>query len=388
MTAAPLKPSQRLWILKHKLIPKLQYQLVLGETTLGYLRQIDCTLRSALRRWLKLPHDTPKAAFYADVRDGGLGVSCFEHTIPPLKLRRFSSMAFSNDPIVREVCQIPWFKRELAKWSKPTHHAGLLMSTPELRRSAFKHSLTAESADGRGLRDAALVDGQHTWLDEGSTLLSGAKYSASIGVRLGTLPTRARSSRGRPSPGWCDCCGAPTVENLYHVLQTCPRTHGPRIARHDRILSEVSKAFTRLGYKVMVEPHFQTHQGLRKPDLLVWGRDDQQSVVIDVAVSADNLPDPDTRHWDKVRYYSQYVEIASGVEAITGTRPEFSSVTLNWRGLFSPASAADLRRLGFTTRDLGLLATITVEQGAVIHRIFNTSTMVSHRGRSLRGHVR
>lgn len=63
---------------------------------------------------------------------------------------------------------------------------------------------------------------------------------------------------------------------------------------------------------------------------------------------------------------------------------EFSSVTLNWRGLFSPRSAADLRSLGFTQRDIGLIAAITVEQGAVIHRVFNTSTMVTHHERGLR----
>ena len=279
---------------------------------------------------------------------------------------------------------MPWFQGQITKWSRPNTYAGLLMSTPELRRAAFKHSLIADTADGRGLRDAALVPGQHSWLDEGHCLLSGAKFAAALGVRLGTLPTRGRSARGRPVPGWCDCCGSPTVENLYHVLQTCPRTHRPRIDRHNRIQSVVSDVFTRKGYKVMGEPHFMTKQGLRKPDLLVYKEDKTHSIVLDVAVSADNLPDPDTRHWDKVRYYSQYEEISLAVEGIAGIRPEYSSVTLNWRGLFSPASAADLQRWGFTQRDIGLIAAITVEQGAVIHRIFNTSTHVTHRALGLR----
>ena len=385
LTAAPLKPAQRLWILKQKLIPKLQYQLVLGETSAGYLRFVDCTIRSALRRWLKLPNDTSKAAFYADVKDGGLGILSFEHVIPSLKIRRFSTMSSSTDPIVRAVCSLPWFQREMDKWRKPTLHAGLLTATPQLRRQAFKHDLTAVKVDGRGLRDASLVDGQHAWLDAGNAVMSGAKFSAAIGVRLGTLPTRGRGSRGRPGSGFCDCCGPTVVEHLYHVLQTCPRTHGPRIARHDRILSEVAKMFGRIGYKTLVEPHFKTVQGLRKPDLLVYG-EGKPSVILDVAVSTDNLPDPDSRHWDKVRYYSQYEEISAGVELISGTRPEFSSVTLNWRGLFSPSSAADLRRLGLTLRDIGLLAMITVEQGAIIHRVFNTSTMVTHRAHGLRAH--
>ena len=53
-------------------------------------------------------------------------------------------------------------------------------------------------------------------------------------------------------------------------------------------------------------------------------------------------------------------------------------------GLFSPASAADLRSFGFTERDIGFIAALVVEQGAVIHRVFNTSTHVVHHARGLR----
>ena len=388
VTAAPLKPQQRLWILRNKLLPKLQYALVLGEASLTVLRHVDCTVRAAVRKWLKLPNDTPKSAFYADVRDGGLGVQSFEHVIPSLKVRRFCNISSSSDPVVREVCRFPWFRREIAKWRKPTTLGGLLTTSTALRRQAFAHDLLSK-VDGAGLRDAPLVQGQHSWLVSGNSMMSGAKFCAAVGLRLGTLPTRARGTRGRPEKsGWCDCCGPGHVEQLTHVLQVCPRTHGPRIARHDRVLSEVAKVFSRLGYQCTVEPHLRTPVGLRKPDLVVYG-EGKPCVVLDVAITKCNLLTPDQRHIDKQRYYAQpdnpANSISTQVEALTGQAPViYSSCVLNWRGLFSPASAADLRSFGFTERDIGFIAALVVEQGAVIHRVFNTSTHVVHHARGLR----
>ena len=54
----------------------------------------------------------------------------------------------------------------------------------------------------------------------------------------------------------------------------------------------------------------------------------------------------------------------------------FSSITLNWRGIYSPGSASDLRLLGLTKEDLTFLAAVCVEQGAIIHRLHQRSTVV------------
>ena len=78
--------------------------------------------------------------------------------------------------------------------------------------------------------------------------------------------------------------------------------------------------------------------------------------------------------WNKVEFYSKHDEIVRSVEALTGKQPTFSSITINWRGCFSPQSALDLKTVGFTEADLGLLSAITVEQGAIIHRLFKCST--------------
>ena len=65
--------------------------------------------------------------------------------------------------------------------------------------------------------------------------LNGQAYIGAIKIRGNLVATALRSARGRPQTDVrCDCCGRP--ENLPHILQSCPRTHTSRIARHDKIV--------------------------------------------------------------------------------------------------------------------------------------------------------
>ena len=56
---------------------------------------------------------------------------------------------------------------------------------------------------------------------------------------------------------------------------------------------------------------FPTRRGNFKPDLVAWNR--VQAVVIEVMVTSDNLPDPNTAHMEKVNKYSPLEEITSCV---------------------------------------------------------------------------
>ena len=373
LSRAPLKPQQRLWILRVKVIPALYHQLVLADPTKGYLKFLDNTIRAAVRRWTRLPRDTPLPAFYADPADGGLGLDSLELRVPTMKARRLLKLGTSADPVVREVGKLPSFRKELSKWTKPVEYRGLLAATKPMRRQALAHALY-ESVDGKGLRHSALVPSAHAWVTSGTSLITGRKFNASLGVRLNCLPTRLRAARGRPTANTsCDCCGPGVKESLSHVLQVCPRTHGFRVKRHDRIVAQTKKILERLGYTTLVEPHFHTPAGLQKPDLVAHAPD-KASVVLDACIVSDMYDDPDTPHRNKVQKYNT-PEICSQVERLTGSAPEVSSICISWRGVFSPTSAAYLRSLGLTQADLGLLSAITVEQGAIIHRLFNTSTL-------------
>lgn len=377
LNRAPLKPQQRLWILNTKVIPAHFHQLVLSGGTLGFLRCLDLYIRAAVRQWTKLPKDTPIPFFYASAKDGGMGLTAFEFTIPAMKFKRLTNLTASQDPVVQKVVALPSFQRELQKWSRPVMFRGLLMSSPQLRRTAWAHELHA-SVDGHGLRHCSLVPHVHQWVTSGTSLMNGGKFNAALAVRAATLPTKLRASRGRPDADTsCDCCGPSRPERLSHILQECPRTHGARCARHNRVLAEAEKAFSKLGYSTLVEPHFQTSQGLRKPDLLIHAPG-KQTAILDVSIVSDNYDDPDKPHRDKVNKYSSCPEITTAATTISGSVPIYSSIVINWRGAFSPQSAADLRSLGLKQHTIALLSAIAVEQGAVIHRQFMLSTYRAH----------
>ena len=76
-TKALLKPQQRLFVLRTNILPALLHQLVLAEYTEGYLDSLDLMVRSKVRLWLKLPHDTVTPFFYANYRDRGLGLEVY-----------------------------------------------------------------------------------------------------------------------------------------------------------------------------------------------------------------------------------------------------------------------------------------------------------------------
>lgn len=59
VSKAPLRPQQRLVILRFHLLPRLYHRLVLGPWTNDLLRKMDASIRGPVRRWLNLPHNTP-----------------------------------------------------------------------------------------------------------------------------------------------------------------------------------------------------------------------------------------------------------------------------------------------------------------------------------------
>ena len=87
ISRTPLKPQQRLFVLTNNLIPALYHQLVLTSTSKKYLNWLDMSVSAAVRSWLKLPSDIPKAFFHAKIFDGGLGIVLLDRRVPLMKIK-------------------------------------------------------------------------------------------------------------------------------------------------------------------------------------------------------------------------------------------------------------------------------------------------------------
>ena len=221
ISRAPLKSQQRLFILTNNLIPSLYHQLVLTTTSKKYLKWLDRSIRAAVRSWLKLLKDTPKAYFHAKIFDGGLGIVTLEHQVLLMKIKCINRLWASNDPVIREMLSTDGAESLLARQREPSRYGGVQVVNGESLRVALANDLHS-SVGGRGLRESDLVPHQHQWVAEATGLLSGANYIGAVKVRGNLLPSAVCAARGRPHMSvLCGSCWRPD-----HSVTSCKCARG------------------------------------------------------------------------------------------------------------------------------------------------------------------
>ena len=301
LTKAPLKPQQRLFMIKNHLIPKLYHRLVLSRSNNGVLRRLDKLVRRSLRSWLKLPHDAVNALFHCEVREGGLGIPSFRLVIPFLKKARLDRLARVQDPVISAlVANSRTFANERRRCMNPPPKVG---DTIVHNMTDAKHELASAlhgAVDGCGLKASRAVPFVHEWVSNGSALLTGANYIHALQIRSGTVSTKQRAARGRPEADRrCDACWR--TESLGHVLQVCPRTWGHRIKRHDALLEKFLHRMENRGWSVKRAPVIKVRGGSPQiPDAVLFSQG--ACWVVDASVVADNA-DLDNAHESKCRKY-------------------------------------------------------------------------------------
>lgn len=376
LTKAPLKPQQRLFALKCNVIPKLYHQLALGDVLIGSLNRTDLAIRSAIRKWLNLPHDVPNAYIHSSVLDGGLGVPSLRWMAPLLRLNRLKGLRQEEHLGLMN----RFLEKEIAICEhRLSHNCGRISSLGDVYR--FWASRLYNSVDGGGLRNSAKTPGQHHWVSDGTRFLSGRDYINSCRIRISALPTRSRTSRGRFKNRRCRA-GCDQPETLNHVLQVCHRTHAARIRRHDAVTKYVAQRLRDHGSIVFHEPRINTSEGLRKPDLLAIK--DLHAIVVDAQVISEQFH-LRTAHNNKIRKYQQNLDVTAYICREYGILPQnivFTSATLNWKGVWDSNSASDLRGWGFVQRDIKTVSSRVLVGGLAAFKIYNAVTSHLTRNRT------
>lgn len=369
---APLKPQQRLFILKAYVLPKFIYPLVMGEYNKGRLISLDREIRKIVRRWLDFPHDIPKGVFYSSIRDGGLGLPSYQWFIPMLKVKRYEKMLASEDQVFSSLPRLPHIARELARCRADLDKTSYVLNSTARLKQYYKYLLTSRF-DGAPLKEAGRVPGAHQWVSDGRKFLSGEDFIKCLKARYNALPTRSRCARGRNKDTRCRA-GCVHVETLNHISQWCPRTHGGRVKRHNNVLGFLTSKLRKLGYQVAREACLKTNNdgalATIFPDLICTKNG--QSYVLDAHVTGDGGPSLNIKAELKIQKYASNKDLESRL-TINGKKPIFGAITLSWRGLIAPSSAKLLEELGFLVSDYKFLATRTIQGTVMVFNLFNRS---------------
>ncbi len=178
---------------------------------------------------------------------------------------------------------------------------------------------------------------------------------------------------------------------MGHILQRCPRTHGLRIERHDRVKGLVAGMAQSRGWKVLVEPVIRTSQGRRKPDLILTrsDQDGSKAYIADVSIVADlegafvrtqmdkkqRYGVPPIRAGRRARASPEITEFTRTWTGNSNTEVSVIGLVWNWRGLVDPETAyflidvLKLRKSIFATASIRIL-----EKGQKNWRAWSDST--------------
>ncbi|GBO11957.1 Retrovirus-related Pol polyprotein from type-2 retrotransposable element R2DM [Araneus ventricosus] len=189
LASAPLKPQQRIWIIRNVLRPKLFHLLVLSSVWAGHLAKFDGRIHAFVRRVLYLPAYCPNTYLDAYVSDGGLNVPSLWYSFPVWRSARLTSLSTAMFPD----CLAGPPGDYLQQMRDPVARALL---TRDIYK--FFGQKLFNSVDGLALIDSKSVPKQHEWVNSGNRFLSGKDYINLIKSRINCLPTASRCARGRP----------------------------------------------------------------------------------------------------------------------------------------------------------------------------------------------
>lgn len=195
ISAAPLKPQQKIRMLKASVIPGILNRLVLGKATATSLKAADITMRACVRRWLQLPHETPLGNFHTTQKHGGLVLPCLQHLVPLHCYNRYTRITESLEGSLNCIKQSKHVNSTL-------HHAKQAIAF--LGETATKNTLNEywrrkllNSVDGSGLDSIGKHRSETSWNSTLDHLISGEDYVQHHAVRFNAIPSRKRTSRGR-----------------------------------------------------------------------------------------------------------------------------------------------------------------------------------------------
>ena len=381
LSKAPLKPQQKIELLRNNLIPKFLHRLVLGRVTKGLLKSFDSKVRTFVRETCDIPMDVPLSFFYSKTNEGGMGIPNLLYVVPKALLRRVEKLQETPDKVIDDLYNHNVIMKLRTKCLSLLECTNVEDALCEGQRDKFKNDLYSK-IDGKPLKEFEKNRKGQLWTAGTTSIVSGHMYRLLLKLRIGRLPTLENCNRGRDVIKKCRKCER-VNESLQHVIQNCSFSHFGRIQRHDSIAMLLKQKCEERGYDVRWEPRFTVGTRNVKPDLIVIK--DNELLVIDVSIVTEammfaHLPSTTSLAgaWDYKRNYYGTDEFRDLLK-VTFDRETiwFGSLIISLRGIWCSKNDETLAKCGIARTLRETCVVRAMEQTVKIWRTFMRDTSVT-----------
>lgn len=338
---AKLKPRQKLVLLNHYALARLNYPLTQDAYPMHILRSLDKVVRTAVRSWVKLPDCSPTTMFYLSRSEGGLGLPELSKSIPAQRINMLRGVCRSSDSKIRrmtEVMQTPILVEKIAKLAE--------LTVPEdpkgrVRWRRLVSKATRKLKIGKAAKTFQFTEA-NTWLNPSASYFSESDYITGVALRNDTYPCKVTLARGRQGVDVrCRHCYL-TAETVGHISGACPKVKDYRIRRHNAIVDCVSDKCKSAGWLVTTEPKITLGGQMYKPDLILVR--ENKAVIIDPTIiyEADHTLQRANRA--KMVKYSPLVEKVCELYGVSDV--EVRGLAIGARGGWCQQNTTTLQELG------------------------------------------
>ena len=364
--SAPLKPSQKMNILRFYLLPRVLHELQNPRVNGKVLRSVDRLVRISVRKILHLNKTCSSAFLHADVKGGGLGIPAFAHTIPRIILSRIDRLRHANDPVLSAMLESSYVVKFVQAMRQLLNG---VVPSPEGLKNHWRRELE-QSYSGNGLLQGANSGVSGSWVYRPPKYWTGREHIQAIQLRGNLLPTVGIPSNP-PEARMCRAGCLGKTESLCHVLQSCATTHWSRIRRHDALTRMVSEKAVRRGWTVEYEPQFCLPTGRLIPDLVMTNG--REVVVCDATVVWEGPRALSAAYHEKVQKYNHPELMAKLRTSYPGLPIVHAPLVVGARGIWCALNRTISQKLDLSRWDQEALISATILGSLKIHRLFNKS---------------
>lgn len=375
LSKAPLKPQQKVVMLRSHLIPRFLHSFTYTECYPKLLGQQDRLIRRWLKTTLKLPASLSSDFFYLPTKEGGLGIGKLYDIVGFAKIRLHNMFARSGDVCLQYLVDTQgssmharWCQAMKVSYRPPL--ADLNRRKIVIRDEGRDRFIETVHGSAHEVFQSSPITNH--WLSGQTRIMRGSTFIRSIQMRTNTIPTRVSTTRGRNSIKICRRCGL-ADETLLHILQTCPITQGMRCHRHNNVCRKVADKLRSKGFQVFSEqgipsPGLQTN--ISRPDLIATRGD--HALVLDVTcVFESGKHSLIEAYRRKVTRYESLVETIK--EKYSVKTVDFHGLCIGSRGAIEPRHLSIWHSIGFSGAELGVLAVSVMEDSLRTITLFNNA---------------